>query len=116
MKKNVILLLLICAGAVGCSRDVPAGNPLSRGWSYAVGAVDETPADCEKKEFQNIDFLRNLERFLPDREGFVWLKNEFYLTEDLKSRPLSLFLGRITMADEAYLNGYLVGHTGKFPP
>ena len=74
MKKILFPALILAACITGCTREVPAGNPLLQGWSYAVGSQEETPLDCGKKDFQNIDFLRNLERFLPDKEGFIWLK------------------------------------------
>lgn len=49
--------------------------------------------------------------------GTVWFRKEFYLPKDLSTSEANLYLGNILDADEAYINGTLVGRTEyRYPP
>lgn len=45
-----------------------------------------------------------------------WYRVTFELPATMLNRDLVLFAGTIDDADETYVNGYLVGRSGKFPP
>lgn len=49
-------------------------------------------------------------------DGYAWFRLEFNLPADAAGTPLVAALGGIDDADEAYLNGTLIGRTGQFPP
>ena len=49
-------------------------------------------------------------------DGFAWYRLEFFLRPGARGTPLVAALGGIDDADETYLNGHLIGHTGQFPP
>ncbi len=46
-------------------------------------------------------------------DGFAWYRKSFELPENFKSDDLVLLLGKIDDMDEVFINGKLVGHTGK---
>lgn len=46
-------------------------------------------------------------------DGFAWYRMKFNVPSNLADRRLMLLLGRIDDADEAYLNGELIGRTGN---
>lgn len=46
-------------------------------------------------------------------DGFAWYRLRFDVTRDLTGKDLILLVGRIDDADETYLNGKLVGRTGR---
>ncbi len=49
--------------------------------------------------------------------GVVWFRKEFYLSKRLSDSEANLYLGNIIDADEAYINGVLVGKTEyRYPP
>ena len=112
--KKTLLLLCFPLLLVSCRENRPVGISLLNGWAVAPGAAAETASDCAGKQFQSIASPVALERFLPEREGIVWIKNEFFVPEALKSVPLSLFLGRVAFSDEVFLNGHPVGRSGDF--
>jgi sialate O-acetylesterase len=58
------------------------------------------PATWESQGFQNYD-------------GFAWYRKTIKLPENFKAGDLILILGRIDDLDEVYVNGKLVGNTGK---
>lgn len=48
--------------------------------------------------------------------GNAWLRKTVYIPENWGGRDLGLCLGRISHADEAFVNGDKIGQTGSFPP
>lgn len=62
------------------------------------------------------DEFKNLNSYVKNKKGYVWLKTYFYLPESLKGSSLSCYLGIIKIANETYLNGSLIGTYGHFPP
>jgi sialate O-acetylesterase len=46
-------------------------------------------------------------------DGFAWYRTTFKVPRDLEDRTLVLLLGRIDDVDETYLNGELLGKTGR---
>lgn len=93
-----LLLILSCSGD-------PALHSLNRGeWSY----VSESGEGSLKPEQ-----LADLMPLIPGNSGFITLRCNFdYESEDLSA----LYLGRVSIASEAYLNGQKIGSTGAFPP
>jgi sialate O-acetylesterase len=49
-------------------------------------------------------------------DGFGWYRTSFRVSADFAGQTMVLLLGRIDDFDEAYLNGELVGKTGRMPP
>lgn len=86
---------------------------LSTGWSYALsedaavaGVVEPLPDSA----------LKDLTPYVPEKRGYIWLCKRFSVPDALSSVPLGVYLGRITFADETYLNGTYIGGEGRFPP
>jgi sialate O-acetylesterase len=53
---------------------------------------------------------------LKDYDGFAWYRVRFRVPNFDATRPIILVLGRIDDVDEVYLNGSLIGRTGRMPP
>ncbi len=49
-----------------------------------------------------------------DYDGFGWYKKTFYLPKELNSESMILLLGKIDDIDQTFVNGILVGSTGKW--
>ena len=49
-----------------------------------------------------------------DYDGFGWYKKSFYLPNDFSNESMILLLGKIDDIDQTYVNGILVGSTGKW--
>jgi sialate O-acetylesterase len=49
-----------------------------------------------------------------DYDGFGWYKKSFYLPKDFSNESMILLLGKIDDIDQTYVNGILVGSTGKW--
>jgi sialate O-acetylesterase len=60
----------------------------------------EAPGYWETQGFRNYD-------------GFAWYQKEFRVPADFAGKELVLLLGKIDDFDETYLNGKLIGHTGR---
>ncbi len=92
-------------------------DPVTGGkWYYAIGESEDTYQDAEVKQYTQLDNLSGLHLKHPEREGYLWIKTSFETPDRLKGKLCALLLGRIIIADMTYLNGVLIGKTGKFPP
>lgn len=49
-------------------------------------------------------------------DGYAWYRREFSVSAEDAARPLFVALGRIDDVDAVYVNGRLIGATGRFPP
>ena len=62
----------------------------------------------------------NLMRHVLDRgapvSGVIWVRRRFSAPGEWAGSGAGLALGKISNADQAYINGALVGATGGFPP
>lgn len=105
---SLLLLLASCAPAVAGPRLL-----LDSGWSWAPDAGDDKPGLFSPL---SNDELADLTKLLPSGSGRLWLRRDFAVPSELAGRDLACFLGRITMADRSYLNGYFIGGRGRFPP
>ena len=52
----------------------------------------------------------------PDYDGSGWYRLHFTAGREYFGKELYLLLGKIDDCDETYLNGTLIGRSGKFPP
>jgi len=99
--------------------------------NVATGGRRAQPQDkgltAEPKWYDTAYVPKNWHRFwLPgywadqgvrDLNGIVWFRKEISVPAGMAGRAAKLFLGRIISADEAYVNGKLVGNTTyEYPP
>jgi hypothetical protein len=52
----------------------------------------------------------------PGYDGYAWYRLKIYIADLSNYENLYLQLGRIDDVDQVYLNGHLIGETGKYPP
>lgn len=104
------LLLLFFAS---CSQARGERVLLDEGWEYSI--LEPRAGNSIFLELER-DNLSNLEQLVPDSQGYVWLRKRFSIPESLSGKLLGCYLGRITLADETFFNGTLVGSAGLFPP
>ena len=108
----ITLLFIFCLASCGKKNDSVTIN-LTDGWRYTV-----SESDAAKGNFTYFDnsYLSNLDALLPSGRGYIWLSKGFYLPQELKDSDLGVYLGRISLADETYVNGVYIGGEGSFPP
>jgi len=112
----VMGLLTACSqtGATAPSARIQLSGP----WFQAAGQPGDGPQDAVDLPFTSLSTveLQDLVHLVPGGHGIVWLKTSFTIPESLRDKQLGLFLGRVTMADQTWLNGSLIGAEGGFPP
>lgn len=110
-----ILLIAVTMIFSGCSNNDFQRLYPAEDWLYST-EQDENIALASG--FQNLskEDFSSLYRLIDNKSGFIWLKYNFMLPKQLKNRDLSLYAGRISMADIAYINGIQIGSAGVMPP
>lgn len=82
-------------------------------WNFIIG----DNADYKNETFDDTTWKKVV---VPSsdkgREGICWYRVKFDVPKELIGKELVLFAGTIDAADETYINGKLVGSSGKFPP
>lgn len=106
-----LLMALFCLSLFGCGVDDTEFHSLDDSWSYSL--TEGKDADYQVLSFTQ---LQNLSKMYTETEGYVWLKNEFTIPEDLKDKDLCVYLGKVRVAAEVWLNDVFIGSAGKMPP
>ena len=115
MKKSLFVCIsfLLIFFFASCEALSPERIPLDQGWDYTLSEPFGNPDDFKALEDEN---LLNLEKLVPDGQGIIYLKKTFTVAPGLKDMLLGCYLGRITLADDTFLNGVKIGGEGRFPP
>ncbi len=108
-----LLLTILCfsCSAADSTTGTPTQQIMLTHWEYSLDGQHYSSLETSQ--------LAALHQLIPDTDsGYVWLRTSFDFAEyqSLKNTDLSVYLGRITMADQAWFNGYLIGATGRMPP
>ena len=83
---------------------------LSEYWAYSIkGAYGPY-------YLTNNNELNKLATLIPAGEGYIWLKSRFFVPKEYEETNLTVYLGVVKIASEAYLNGKYIGQNGYFPP
>lgn len=88
---------------------------LSGRWKFKTGDDElwaETNFDDSRWQEIKVPLLWDAQGY-KDYDGFAWYRVKFKVPANLADRRLVLLLGRIDDMDEAYLNGELIGRTGR---
>ena len=113
--KTFFTILLLCFFPLicsGCKKNQKESRLyLSENWSYTL---DESGKSGWKT--LPMENLTNLPPLLETGIGYIWLEKKFIIPSNLSGKDLSIYLGRISMADQTYFNGSMIGSGGYFPP
>ena len=122
-KKNlyfsVLISLFLLCFFTGCKEEVNSAFYLDNYWQWDVGADDGTMPDSiitgQGLKKLAIHQEKNLENAFENKKGYVWLRADFILPEELKNQDLGIYVGCIRIAGQVIVNGKTVGVTGIFP-
>lgn len=83
---------------------------LSEYWAYSIRGANGPYYLTNNNE------LNKLATLIPAGEGYIWLKSRFFVPKEYEETNLTVYLGVVKIASEAYLNGKYIGQNGYFPP
>ena len=112
-KKNlyffVLISLFLLCFFTGCKEEVNSAFYLDNYWQWDVGADDGTMPDSiitgQGLKKLAIHQEKNLENAFEDKKGYVWLRADFILPEELKNQDLGIYVGCIRIAGQVIVNG-----------
>ena len=76
-------------------------------WFYSVDRLNKIYNPIDNSEFSKLAKICN------NRKGDIYLKTTFMVPKELKGQKLKIYLGNIKIANEFFLNGNYIGHTGS---
>ena len=91
---------------------------LSGQWKFKTGdnkSWAESACDDSHWQALKVPLLWDVQGY-KDYDGIAWYRVKLKVPADLTKRRLVLLLGRIDDMDETYLNGELIGKTGRIRP
>ena len=95
---------------------IPVDVELAGTWKFQLndssGWKDENFNDADWKTINVPDNWE--EQGYEDHDGYAWYRKRFDVPSRLIDQKLVVVLGKIDDIDEGYVNGILIGHTGRF--
>ncbi len=94
---------------------------LDGAWKIYVGdSMEFAQKDFDDMGWETVVLPGSLMRHVLERggpmSGIIWVRKHFVASNELVAHGAGISLGKISNADQTYVNGVLVGTTGEFPP
>lgn len=118
MNKLSIILLLLSFYHFSFGGELIKIKDLSENWKFSIGDnMEKKEPDYKDESWDNITAKDSWEnQGYNGYDGIAWYRTSFSTDIVPKDKKIYLQLGFIDDADEVYLNGKLIGYSGKFPP
>ncbi len=112
----VLIALVFCASA--SAEDLRRIVSLSGSWKFSIGDdIQWASPAYDDSDWDQINVPDEWEeQGYNEYNGYAWYRKTFKLGDLPAITPIFLMLGRIDDADVVYINGKMLGQSGKFPP
>ncbi|MBL8021502.1 MAG: SpoIIE family protein phosphatase [Leptospirales bacterium] len=104
------LTFLHCGVSRGDSIDL-AGE-----WKRQVAPITFDDSRVDTSSWEKIPVPGSVIKGFPQKFGIVWVAREFEVPPGFSGGPNALYLGRVAIAEEIYINGARIGTGGRWPP
>ncbi len=113
-----LILLVLILSSFTFAQEWEKVVDLSGKWKFRIGDNPEwSSASFNDSEWGTINVPSPWEnQGYHGYNGYAWYRKTFEGTSELYNKMLSVHLGYIDDVDEVYINGYLIGSSGSFPP
>ncbi len=117
-QRHILLLILLAFTRLATSQDLVPVKNLDGEWNFKIGDnMEWAAANYDDSQWDEIHVPGPWEdQGYHGYDGFAWYRNSFSIPNEAKNIVLYLELGYIDDADEVYVNGQLIGHSGSFFP
>ncbi len=119
---SLAVILLFISILAGCSKK---DESLSRiyfkhCWQWINGddngEIPDTLMSGEGFQLLEVSAEDHLSSLIPESTGYIWIRTEFRVPNDLKNVNTGIFTKRILYAGTVYINGNEIGQLGSLPP
>lgn len=113
-----VMGILVLSSFMLQAEDLRKINDLKGYWKFSIGDdMDWSEKDYNDQNWDEIRVPMDWEtEGYNDYNGFAWYRTRVFIQQLPDNQPVYLLLGQIDDCDEVYLNGRLIGSTGKMPP
>ena len=111
IKKYIFLFLLLFSSLfISCKNETENRLYLNKNWQYSTEGTSGPFYDISIRDFSR------LANKVENKKGYIWLKCNFTIPEELQNQTLTCYLGVTKVADKVFINDKYVGKSGFFPP
>lgn len=111
IKKYIFLFLLLFSSLfISCKNETENRLYLNKNWQYSTEGTSGPFYDISIRDFSR------LASKVENKKGYIWLKCNFTIPEELQNQTLTCYLGVTKVADKVFINDKYVGKSGFFPP
>ena len=98
--------------------DLEALVDLSGIWKFRIGDQERWSSPVLNDEnWEDIQVPSPWEdQGFPGYDGYAWYRCHFEMPDPMPQGTIFFYAGYVDDVDEVYVNGYLIGRTGSFPP
>lgn len=115
---HILFTLFLYIFSLLCA-DTLSANPLSTTqtielkeyWTLCIQHTEARNVECKTQES-----VGAIEQSFEDFDGIAIYRTDFTVDKSYQNIPLTLYIPHLRDADEVFLNGYLIGQSGQFPP
>lgn len=115
-KSETIVLLLLLLSLAACKPLISDSHKLDTGWHYAIADENSTIEEAKNLLYAPVPNIQSLQSLIANPEGYIWLKKDFNLPEDLKNKKLAMLVGKPYFSAIIYLNDEFLAKAGDLPP
>ncbi len=118
LKRTILISFILLIGISSYAEELRKLTSLSGFWKFSIGDDNRWAGisfDDSKWDELNVPGRWESQGY-NDYNGYAWYRKRFHVGEIPSNYTIYLMLGRIDDADEVYLNGKLLGKSGRFPP
>lgn len=110
IKKFIFLFLLLFSSLfISCKNETENRLYLNKNWQYSTEGTSGPFYDISIRDFSR------LANKVENKKGYIWLKCNFTIPEELQNQTLTCYLGVTKVADKVFINDKYVGKSGFFP-
>jgi len=115
---GLVFIILALVSQIIKAQDWDRLVNLRGGWKFSIGDdMDWADPKFDDNAWEIIKVPSTWEdEGFHGYNGYAWYRKHFTVPHSIKGRIITLKLGRVDDVDEVYVNGNLVGSSGKFPP
>ncbi|HMX55071.1 MAG TPA: SpoIIE family protein phosphatase [Leptospiraceae bacterium] len=101
---------------VHCGHPNQDSIDLSGEWKRKEANLTTVDPMVDSSSWESVHVPGSVVKGLPEKFGILWVKHDFTVPAEILRNENALYMGRVAIAEEVYINGVYIGTGGRWPP